>query len=129
MALFLSKLQWPSVVLLITIICAIVVCAALGVSNEAIAIVGAVGAVLQAFAPALGKRDTDVLPLVLLAAAVPFLVSGCGAAGTVSTSAACSTLLVTIGERRDYAPERAHADIDAVAEVCSRLAVSDGGTQ
>lgn len=123
----LSKLQWPSIVLLSTIIAAIVICAALGVDKEAIAIIGALGVIAQSFAPGLKERDTDGIPVVLLALVIPLLVSGCGAAVQVSTGAACASLMTAVGERHDYAPERAHADIDSVAAVCHRLEVVDGG--
>lgn len=60
---FLGKLQWPSVVLLVVVICALVTCAALGLTKEAIAIVGSVGALLTAIAPGIGSRDDqDALP-------------------------------------------------------------------
>ena len=58
-----TKLQWPSVVLLVAVICALVACAALGLTKEAIAIVGSLGALLTAIAPAIGSRDDhDALP-------------------------------------------------------------------
>lgn len=63
MTTFLSKLQWPSVVLLVAVICAVVVSAALGVSRETIAIVSSVGSLLTAIAPAIGgRRVDDTLP-------------------------------------------------------------------
>lgn len=59
-----------------------------------------------------------VVMVVLLTAAT----SGCGGAQQVSGGAACSSLMLLIGERRDYTPERAQADIASVSEVCHRLA-------
>lgn len=58
-----------------------------------------------------------VVMVVLLTAAT----SGCGGA-QVSGGAACSSLMLLIGERHDYTPERAAADIQQVSEVCHRLA-------
>ena len=55
------------------------------------------------------------------AALAAVLLLGCGAA-TVTAGAACSSLLLIIGERADYSAERAHADLDAQSEICSRLA-------
>ena len=56
---FLSKLQWPTVVLLVAVICAVVVSAALGVSRETIAIISSAGSLLTAIAPAIGGRRSD----------------------------------------------------------------------
>lgn len=55
------------------------------------------------------------------------MASGCGAAGRVSTSAACSGLLVSIGEAPHLEPERALADIESVSAVCRRLDAADAG--
>ena len=67
--------------------------------------------------------------LVLLAFATPLaigalvgaLLSGCGATAQRSTAtAACSTLLIAIGEADGIEPERAEADRQIVHEVCVR---------
>jgi len=118
---FLARLQWPTVVLLIAVIAAIVVAAALGVDRELVAIIGALGALLTAFAPALGKRDADVLVLLLAIGFGPLLVSGCGATAQRTTATtACSALLITIGEADGIEAERAEADRQTVREVCAR---------
>jgi len=53
-------------------------------------------------------------------------ISGCGTASRVGTGAACASLIAAIGERTDYAPARALADIDSTAEVCRRLQADAG---
>lgn len=136
--MFLRKLNWPSVVLLVAVICAVVVAAALGVSREVLALISGAGALLTALAPALGSRQKyddngnslpppSALVALLFLGLGPLLMSGCGGtASRVSTAASCSSLMLTIGERADYAPERAVADIDSVAAVCRRLDVDAG---
>lgn len=62
------------------------------------------------------------------------LAASCGTAQSITSAAACSTLITSIGEARHLAPERAVADIRAVGAVCRRLqqdapdAGVDGGT-
>lgn len=63
------------------------------------------------------------------------LSAGCASARSITAGAACSTLIVAIGEARQLAPERAVADIRTVSAVCRRLqdspdaGVVDGGAQ
>lgn len=65
---------------------------------------------------------------VAMVALLTAATSGCGGA-QITGGAACSTLMVAIGERHDYTPERAVADIQQVSEVCHRLAAApDAGT-
>lgn len=64
--------------------------------------------------------------LVIVWVLVVAMVAGCGAASRVATSTACASLMLTIGERRDYEPARAVADIDSVAAVCRRLDADAG---
>lgn len=66
---------------------------------------------------------------VLVVIGVAACLGGCGAAARISTAAACSTVIVAIGEARDLAPERALADVQSVEAVCVRLhAAPDAGT-
>ena len=63
---------------------------------------------------------------------VALFATSCGStpAARTTTAAACSTLIVSLGEAEHLEPERATADIRAVAAVCRRLHVElDGGTQ
>ncbi len=67
-----------------------------------------------------------------LFASLALLAASCGstAASRTTTAAACSALIVSLGEAEHLEPERATADIRAVAAVCRRLHVElDGGTQ
>ena len=66
------------------------------------------------------------LGFVAIMAAAACLV-GCGAAGRVSTAAACATVIASIGEAQHLEPERALADLDNVSAACRRLA-PDAGT-
>lgn len=69
--------------------------------------------------------------LVLVVVGIAACLGGCGSATTVSGGAACSSLMLLIGERRDYEPARTIADIETVSEVCRRLAAPpavDAGT-
>lgn len=54
-------------------------------------------------------------------AALPLLLACGGAGGRVATTVACSSLMLAVGEDSTRTAERAHADIDQVAEVCSRF--------
>lgn len=73
----------------------------------------------------LGILATPVLLAFYTMATILF--SACGAAGTVSSSAACGTLMSSIGEAQHLDPERAVADIRTVAAVCRRLQSVDAG--
>lgn len=80
---------------------------------------------------AYSKAVYACLWLVALASVIAILTAattGCGAAGRVSTAAACSTMLVAIGEAEHLEPARAHADLESQSAICSRLA-PDGGVQ
>lgn len=63
--------------------------------------------------------------VAIMAAAV--CLTGCGAAGRVSTAAACAGLLASIGEARHLEPERALADLENVSAICRRLDAADAG--
>jgi hypothetical protein len=67
-----------------------------------------------------------------LFASLTILAASCGStpAARTTTAAACNTLIVSLGEAEHLEPERATADIRAVAAVCRRLhAEVDGGAQ
>ena len=66
--------------------------------------------------------------LMVIVTIVSACLSGCGGAQQVGAGTACSSLMLLIGERRDYPQERAVADIESVSEVCQRLAATDAGT-
>ena len=53
-------------------------------------------------------------------------LTGCGAAGRVSTGAACGAIMVAIGEAEHLEPARAHADLESQSAICSRLAPDAG---
>ena len=74
----------------------------------------------------IGDTAARTLGFVAIMAAAACLM-GCGAAGRVSAATACSGLLVSIGEARHLAPERALADIESVSAVCRRLDAADAG--
>ena len=62
-------------------------------------------------------------------ASLTLLAASCGSTATrTTTAAACSTLIVSLGEA-PLEPERAAADIRTVAQICRRLETVDGGAQ
>ena len=64
---------------------------------------------------------------VVMVALLTAATSGCGGAvSRVAVPVACSSLMLAVGEDSTRTAERAHADIDQVAEVCARFP-SDGG--
>lgn len=66
-----------------------------------------------------------------LVASLTLLMVSCGSTSPrVTSAAACSALIVSLGEAHHLEPERATADIRAVAAVCRRLQEPlDGGAQ
>jgi Flp pilus assembly protein TadB len=75
-------------------------------------------------------KAAGIVIVALCVLAVPaalLLTSGCGGAvSRVAVPVACSSLMLAVGEDSTRTAERAHADIDQVAEVCARFPV-DGG--
>lgn len=78
-------------------------------------------------------RTAGIVILALFVLVVPpvlLLTSGCGGAvSRVAVPVACSSLMLAVGEDSTRSAERAHADIDQVAEVCARFPATDGGAQ
>ena len=68
-----------------------------------------------------------------LVASLTILAASCGSTASTrtTTTVACSTLIVGLGEAEHLEPERATADIRTVAAVCRRLHAEplDGGAQ